>query len=82
VSRRLSGAEGAEGVEGAEGAEGAQDVRVGPGGQRSRRRYSRDNAGHLAFAEMTADAERMGLYGADPEEVQAALKAARKKPAG
>jgi hypothetical protein len=31
---------------------------------------------------MTADAERMGLYGADPEEVQAALKAARKKPAG
>jgi hypothetical protein len=31
---------------------------------------------------MTADAERMGLYDADPEEVKAALKAARKKPEG
>lgn len=32
-----------------------------------------------AFAEMIADTERMGLYDADPAEVQAALKAARRK---
>src|ERR1700729_519920 len=45
------------------------------------RRRQRSQA-ELAFAEMTADAERMGLYNADPEEVKAALKAARKKPEG
>lgn len=33
----------------------------------------------LAFADMVADTERLGLYDADPAEVQAALKAARRK---
>jgi excisionase family DNA binding protein len=32
----------------------------------------------LAFADMIADTERLGLYDADPAEVKAALKAARK----
>ena len=45
------------------------------------RRRQRSQA-ELAFAEMIADAERLGLYDADPEEVQAALKAARKQPEG
>jgi excisionase family DNA binding protein len=45
------------------------------------RRRQRSEA-ELAFAEMTADAERMGLYSLDRDEVQAALKAARKKPEG
>ena len=36
----------------------------------------------LAFADMIADTERLGLYDADPAEVKAALKAARKKSAG
>jgi hypothetical protein len=45
------------------------------------RRRQRSQA-ELAFAEMTADAERIGLYGVDREELQAALKAARKKPEG
>ena len=45
------------------------------------RRRQRSEA-ELAFAEMTADAERMGLYSMDRDEVQAALKAARKKPEG
>src|SRR5580698_1068517 len=42
------------------------------------RRRQRSEA-ELAFAEMTADAERLGLYGAHHEEIQAALKAARKQ---
>lgn len=33
----------------------------------------------LAFADMVADTERLGLYDADPAEVKAALKAARRK---
>jgi excisionase family DNA binding protein len=32
----------------------------------------------LAFADMVADTERLGLYDADPAQVKAALKAARK----
>lgn len=45
------------------------------------RRQQRSQA-EVAFAEMIADTERMGLYDADPAEVQAALKAARRKTAG
>src|SRR5215475_5539106 len=41
------------------------------------RRRQRSQA-ELAFADMIADAERLGLYDADPGEVNAALKAARK----
>jgi excisionase family DNA binding protein len=41
------------------------------------RRRQRSQA-ELAFADMVADAERLGLYDADPAEVKAALKAARK----
>jgi excisionase family DNA binding protein len=33
----------------------------------------------IAFAEMIAETERLGLYDADPSEVKAALKAARHK---
>ena len=33
----------------------------------------------LAFADMVADTERLGLYDSDPAEVKAALKAARRK---
>ena len=36
----------------------------------------------LAFADMVADAERLGLYDADPAEVRAALRAARKNSEG
>jgi len=36
----------------------------------------------LALADMIADTERLGLYDADPEDVKAALKAARKKAEG
>jgi len=36
----------------------------------------------LALADMIADTERLGLYDADPEDVKAALKAARKKSEG
>src|SRR6266699_5320958 len=43
------------------------------------RRRQRNQA-ELAFADMVADTERLGLYDADPEEVKAALKAARKNP--
>lgn len=35
----------------------------------------------IAFADMIADAERLGLYDADPTEVSEALRAARKKTA-
>jgi excisionase family DNA binding protein len=45
------------------------------------RKQQRSQA-EAAFAEMIADTERMGLYDADPAEVQAALKAARRKTAG
>jgi excisionase family DNA binding protein len=45
------------------------------------RRRQRSQA-ELAFADMVADAERLGLYDADPAEVKAALKAARKDPKG
>jgi|HubBroStandDraft_1064217.scaffolds.fasta_scaffold147926_2 excisionase family DNA binding protein len=41
------------------------------------RRRQRSQA-EQAFAEMIADTERLGLYDADPAEVKAALKAARK----
>ena len=41
------------------------------------RRRQRSQA-ELAFADMVADTERLGLYDADPAEVKAALKAARK----
>jgi excisionase family DNA binding protein len=45
------------------------------------RKQQRSKA-EIAFAEMIADTERMGLYDADPAEVKAALKAARKKTEG
>ena len=45
------------------------------------RRRQRSQA-ELAFADMVADTERLGLYDADPAEVKAAKTAARKKPAG
>jgi len=41
------------------------------------RRRQRNQA-ELAFADMVVDTERLGLYDADPEEVKAALTAARK----
>jgi excisionase family DNA binding protein len=40
------------------------------------------SAAELALADMIADTERLGLYGTHPEDVKAALKAARKKPEG
>jgi len=42
------------------------------------RRRQRAQA-ELAFADMVADTERLGLYDTDPAEVKAALKAARRK---
>ncbi len=45
------------------------------------RRRQRSQA-ELAFADMVADTERLGLYDADPAEVKAALKAARRNPGG
>jgi excisionase family DNA binding protein len=42
------------------------------------RRRQRSQA-ELAFADMVADTERLGLYSADPGEVKAALKASRRK---
>jgi excisionase family DNA binding protein len=42
------------------------------------RRRQRSQA-ELAFADMVAETERLGLYDADPAEVKAALKAARRK---
>jgi excisionase family DNA binding protein len=42
------------------------------------RRRQRSQA-ELAFADMVADTERLGLYDSDPAEVKAALKAARRK---
>jgi nanoRNase/pAp phosphatase (c-di-AMP/oligoRNAs hydrolase) len=43
-------------------------------------RERQGRAAELALAGMIADTERFGLYDADPEDVKAALKAARKKP--
>jgi excisionase family DNA binding protein len=43
------------------------------------RRRQRSQA-ELAFEEMVADTERLGLYDADPAQVKAALKAARGHP--
>jgi excisionase family DNA binding protein len=43
------------------------------------RRRQRSQA-ELAFEDMVADTERLGLYDADPAQVKAALKAARKNP--
>lgn len=40
------------------------------------------NAAELAFADMVADTERLGLHDVDPDEARAALKAARKKAQG
>jgi excisionase family DNA binding protein len=45
------------------------------------RRRQRSQA-ELAFTDMIADTERLGLYEADPAQVKAALKAARKNPEG
>jgi excisionase family DNA binding protein len=42
------------------------------------RRRQRSQA-EVAFADMVADTERLGLYDSDPAEVKAALKAARRK---
>jgi len=42
------------------------------------RRRQRSQA-ELAFADMVADTERLSLYDADPAEVKAALKAARRQ---
>jgi excisionase family DNA binding protein len=39
-------------------------------------------AADLAFADMVADSERLGLYDTDPDDARAALKAARKKGRG
>ena len=38
------------------------------------------SAAELALADMIADTERLGLYDVDPDDVKAALKAARKRP--
>jgi excisionase family DNA binding protein len=38
------------------------------------------SAAELALADMIADTERLDLYDADPADVEAALRAARKKP--
>lgn len=43
------------------------------------RRRQRSQA-EFAFANMVAETERLGLYDADPTEVKAALRAARKNP--
>jgi len=43
------------------------------------RRRQRSQA-ELAFEDMVADTGRLGLYDADPAQVKAALKAARKNP--
>jgi len=40
------------------------------------------NAAELAFADMIADTERLGLYDVDPDETRTALKSARKKTQG
>lgn len=45
------------------------------------RRQQRSEA-EIAFADMIADTERLGLYDADPAKVKAALKAARGKSGG
>lgn len=45
------------------------------------RRRQRSQA-ELAFADMIADTERLGLYDTDPADVKAALKAARRKKEG
>ncbi len=45
------------------------------------RRRQRSQA-EMAFEDMVADAERLGLYDADPAQVEAALKAARSHPEG
>jgi len=42
-------------------------------------RRRQQSQAELAFADMVADTERLGLYDADPAEVKAALKAARRK---
>ncbi|MBL7496129.1 hypothetical protein I6A84_01185 [Frankia sp. CNm7] len=47
-------------------------------GYRGRQRHAAD----LAFADMVADTERLGLYDDDPDATRAALKAARKKTQG
>lgn len=36
----------------------------------------------FALADMIADTERLGLYDTDPDDVKAALRAARKRPEG
>jgi excisionase family DNA binding protein len=38
------------------------------------------SAAELALADMIADTERLGLYDADPDDIRAALRAARTKP--
>jgi hypothetical protein len=43
------------------------------------RRQQRSQA-ELAFADMVAETERLGLYDADPAEVKAVLRTARKSP--
>ncbi|WP_416211009.1 hypothetical protein [Frankia sp. Cr2] len=40
------------------------------------------NAADLAFADMVADTERLGLYDINPDKTRATLKAARKKAEG
>jgi excisionase family DNA binding protein len=45
------------------------------------RRRQRSQA-ELAFTDMIADTERLGLYDADPAEVKAALRSARKETGG
>lgn len=40
------------------------------------------SAAELALADMLVDAERLGLYDAEPDEIKAALEAARKKTEG
>jgi excisionase family DNA binding protein len=45
------------------------------------RRRQRHQA-ELAFADMVADTERLGLYDVDPADIAAALKAARRKAEG
>ena len=45
-------------------------------------RMQQRSQAELAFADMVADTERLGPYDADPAEVKAALKAARRSPKG
>jgi AAA domain len=50
--------------------------------ERKKSRRQQRSRAERAFADMTADTERLGLYDVDPAQVRAALQAAREKPGG